>query len=85
MLLNMEPDYWGGQAPPVELLGGPVPAPPSPVPTPLLRQIVNNMLIEEKLRCQREDRNKVNPFNVTVIRVGGSHRPHYEDGCRDAS
>ena len=31
----MEPDYWGGQAPPVGLLGGPV-APPAPlVPTPL--------------------------------------------------
>ena len=67
----MEPDYCGGQAP--------------PVPTPLLRQIVNGMLIEEKLPCQREDRDKVNPFNVIVIRVGGCHRPHYEDGCRDAS
>ena len=31
----MEPDYWGGQAPPVGSLGGPV-APPAPlVPTPL--------------------------------------------------
>ena len=33
---------------------------------------------------QREDGNKVNPFNVIVIRVGGCHRPHYKEGCRDA-
>ena len=33
---NMEPDYWGGQAPPVGLLGGPVAPRPPLVPTLLL-------------------------------------------------
>ena len=44
-MLYIDTDYWGGQAPPLVSLGGPVVPPASPVPIPLSLKITIELFV----------------------------------------